>query len=434
MIRHRICEFTSLAKFTVRETPQRSWSNPLIFVLVLIQNYKISRGQRLNETHKLIEKLKKIKWEVAEYQISKSDALHGDINKAIKRILKISDHGRLFKEAAFSLGQLTNISITQGDLKGIKKSKVWDVLLYRAETQGCVKTLLSLSFLVDTNDDLMKFICAYENVTLRFNLKPWKKMAALYSVCKAAERLGCDKNTIKMWTGLSAELSKLPKLKVRKAAMCRGFSNNAKDALLDLDKAFKNDKIMYFLMSGTLLGMIRAGEILSHDKDLDLGVMSDISSSQITEAIFKTGKFWVININKPYCIRLRHVNGVPVDIFWHTEQNGYFLHGSNSIIWSNKVFGLKAQEFWGQTFSIPDDYDQYLIENYGNWKVENKNFDILYDCPNAQQVSHEKAIIHNHNKLFLASQRGDLRKYEYYASKIYEFERFQSNEVLGGVN
>ena len=50
-------------------------------------------------------------------------------------------------------------------------------------------------------------------------------------------------------------------------------------------------------------------------------------------------------------------------------------------------------DFLAKKYLVPTDFDKYLTENYGNWRVPKVNFDCFYDTPNVkQQCTHEGTI------------------------------------------
>src|SRR5690606_8053289 len=49
-------------------------------------------------------------------------------------------------------------------------------------------------------------------------------------------------------------------------------------------------------------------------------------------------------------------------------------HGSAINRWNNSAFALKPYDFRGHTVLGPEDFDRYLTENYGNWRVPVTDF------------------------------------------------------------
>ena len=65
-------------------------------------------------------------------------------------------------------------------------------------------------------------------------------------------------------------------------------------ALKSAKQVFSQSNITFFLISGTLLGAIREGKLLSHDKDIDLGVWDNYSITQLKEIFYNSGCFLCI--------------------------------------------------------------------------------------------------------------------------------------------
>src|SRR5690606_37477131 len=59
------------------------------------------------------------------------------------------------------------------------------------------------------------------------------------------------------------------------------WSAAARQALLDLRSDLSRADVKFFLVSGTLLGCVREGNILGHDKDIDVGVMEDVDFEKV---------------------------------------------------------------------------------------------------------------------------------------------------------
>ncbi len=172
------------------------------------------------------------------------------------------------------------------------------------------------------------------------------------------------------------------------------------DAIVALDEMMKLYESLpgkLFLISGTFLGMIREQRFLEHDYDIDLGcfyeevdceaLMSAIASSKtffIKEVCyfseFKNGEFQ--RSAKPLVIKLIHSSYLTIDIFLHFEEPTTYVHGSSIHLWENTKFDLAKYDFYGMKCWGADDYDRYLTENYGDWRVEKKEFDCDKDTPN----------------------------------------------------
>lgn len=158
----------------------------------------------------------------------------------------------------------------------------------------------------------------------------------------------------------------------------------AKNALLDLHDTLTKKNINFFLVSGTLLGCIRNNNLISYDNDIDIGVMNNINYHDLLASVLSSGHYELLATNFKTIIKVKHLNGIKIDIFIHAIKNGKIWHsGLKKLYWVNTMFALKKIVFLDRYFLIPDDYELYLSENYGaDWKVPRKNFNSIIDTPN----------------------------------------------------
>jgi hypothetical protein len=172
-------------------------------------------------------------------------------------------------------------------------------------------------------------------------------------------------------------------------------------ALIDFEKLYRDLPGELFLVSGTFLGAVREKKFLGHDYDIDFGCFDTefnlelfLDAIQASESLYlkemayylcedeKNGSF--ARSKKPLIIKLLHDSYITIDLFIHFEKNDQYIHGSSIHLWSNTKFALGKYQLYQTTFLGAEDYDLYLTENYGQWRVEKKNFDCDYDTPNLQ--------------------------------------------------
>ena len=99
-------------------------------------------------------------------------------------------------------------------------------------------------------------------------------------------------------------------------------------------------------------------------------------------------------------IRLRHVNGTAIDVFYHVREQRDYWHAGVKARWHNSPFTLAKREFLGREYLIPEDFETYLKENYGDWRMPKTPFDSVYDTPNAEIVNEDEMVVHDY-RLFL---------------------------------
>jgi len=177
------------------------------------------------------------------------------------------------------------------------------------------------------------------------------------------------------------------------------FISDASVALRDLYAAFGEHGTSLFLISGTLLGLVREGTIIGWDKDIDVGVFTEQCPADIAEKIDQHPAFRIGRVDLTSDrLRLVHSNGVWIDVFPHYLEDGLRWHNGTVTRWWNSDFGLRETEFVGVSVMVPDDPELYLDENYGDWRTPNSNFDARIDAPNAEIIDPE----HFHSQLLFS--------------------------------
>lgn len=174
----------------------------------------------------------------------------------------------------------------------------------------------------------------------------------------------------------------------------------AEAALRDLHDVMAARGISIFLISGTLLGVMREGRILGHDKDIDVGVIGSESAAVIRTAAKQSGLFEIQYIPSRDIIKVRHRTGIAIDIFFHYVEGDEVWHGShlhkwvNSKWWSGEEPTFITVAYAGRSLLIPEKWELYLKENYGNWRVPQVKYDASLQAPNRRVRHREKCRIH----------------------------------------
>lgn len=149
-----------------------------------------------------------------------------------------------------------------------------------------------------------------------------------------------------------------------------------------------------FLVSGTLLGVVRDGGLLAHDYDLDIGLLpGDGTAEQVAEILDASGNFGPLNVEK-YRVWGDHHSGVAFDVFLHYEERGRYYHATLTHAWWNSPFGLEPVDIHDQTFWIPDDTETYLRENYGDWRAPIAFYHKSFDTPNREYCNSAEALLY----------------------------------------
>jgi hypothetical protein len=165
----------------------------------------------------------------------------------------------------------------------------------------------------------------------------------------------------------------------------------AEDALIDINNHLKKKGLKPFLMSGTLLGYARQGELLAHDKDVDIGIIGWENQFTVAEALLEAGHYKLdltqLTGHNRFLMSAQDLkNGMAIDIFLFHEKDDHFLHGIDFDMnftqnFKFSKFELKEIEFLDENFYVPANIDQNLKENYGDWKTPAPSYVVTVESP-----------------------------------------------------
>lgn len=189
------------------------------------------------------------------------------------------------------------------------------------------------------------------------------------------------------------------------------WAEGAQRALLDLKTDLDASGVPFFLISGTLLGCVREGHLLKHDKDIDVGIAVDIDIAVMRAHLRRTGRFRIRPLKAQSMVRAIHANGTSIDLFVHWLEDGQMIHQGQKARWTNTPFTLKPCPFLGTTFLVPSDPELYLAENYGDWKTPAKDFDTVVDTPNMAVTDREHFIWYCYNTLLNYHASGSIGRF-----------------------
>ena len=198
---------------------------------------------------------------------------------------------------------------------------------------------------------------------------------------------------------------------VVKATHKRKFPiQNAKAAFNDFMALFPPKQLPWFVMSGTFLGLIREKGFIQHDYDIDVGVFADqIESDAIEKTIGQSDRFVLKQFERqtsgfgaataegtPYLMKLVHVSGVRIDLFFHhldtSKTPTICWHGSSLHRWENTEFALAPYQFYDWPVLGPKDADRYLTEKSGDWRTPVTEFNCSTDTPNLALVANPVTV------------------------------------------
>lgn len=187
----------------------------------------------------------------------------------------------------------------------------------------------------------------------------------------------------------SDNLRALPKIK---PAM---LVQEASIALLALERVLSQNKVNFFLAYGTLLGIVRDGEILPYDKDMDIGIFGDVDKEEIFQIFLNDPSFRVVQSRKgngslrtDRNIVLQHrASDITIDIFYFREVGDTlisgFYHEAGPVLWVFPKFSLTNLSYKGVVFKVPNTPELFFEAMYGaDWRTPDKFFDSVLSAPN----------------------------------------------------
>lgn len=161
--------------------------------------------------------------------------------------------------------------------------------------------------------------------------------------------------------------------------------------LTTVNKALRSQGLKPFLISGSLLGCMRDGRIMPHDKDLDMGLIGWESQFDLAQAILGLGCF-DINLKRLKGEQLFLISAIDqrtniaVDFFMFHDKGDHYLHGIDyqygfTQNFRFSKFDLVETEFLGESFYIPDEWSRMLSENYGQWQTPEPAYVVTVESP-----------------------------------------------------
>jgi hypothetical protein len=198
--------------------------------------------------------------------------------------------------------------------------------------------------------------------------------------------------------------------------------DQAAAALADFADCLARGGYPWFVLSGTLLGIVREGGFLPHDYDIDAGVMADAVDipalvatlnadprfhcndleDQTTFERDPTGRMQVIR--RPVFLKVSHQGGVHIDVFVHYRDPGVIWHASSLFRWDNSDFDLAPYTLTGTPVLGPADADRYLTENYGAWRIPVTEFNSALDTTNQHVVRNPLSVAIFLRRIWMAAR------------------------------
>ncbi len=184
--------------------------------------------------------------------------------------------------------------------------------------------------------------------------------------------------------------------------------DKARKLLFHITKTLDNNKITYHLEGGTLLGIVRDGDLLPWDHDIDLSI--DINDAKRLKSLQRI--FWLKGLKlserkytksfgaiqkgqtrifkvKPIAFSLWNIfdrkfdkKAMIGDIFVKTTDNQHtYWQAKGKIlrVCKSHYNGYSTINYNGHELKIPLNFDDYLTAKYGDWKVPVKEWNCKKD-------------------------------------------------------
>lgn len=186
--------------------------------------------------------------------------------------------------------------------------------------------------------------------------------------------------------------------------------------LTTVNQALREQGLKPFLISGTLLGCMRDGQIMPHDKDLDMGLIGWESQFDLAQVILGLGCF-DINLKRLKGDQLFLISAIDqrtniaIDFFMFHDKGDHFLHGIDyqygfTQNFKFSKFELVETPFLGESFYIPDQWSRMLTENYGTWETPEPAYVVTVESPGLTEQGSVKHQLIAHLELLKTINNG----------------------------
>lgn len=169
------------------------------------------------------------------------------------------------------------------------------------------------------------------------------------------------------------------------------YHKRMKNMLLRTIDILNEKKFKYWLEAGTLLGILREGDLISWDYDADIGIPAESADDImklrlefLPKYLIKRRKIespWIPGDMRAIKVKttwekIRQIN-FHVDLFCvYPTKDKYRWVDSNALKHVDRKYydTLKTIEWEGRTINIPNYAEEYLSLRYGNWQVPEQNY------------------------------------------------------------
>ncbi|EOU1471985.1 LicD family protein [Clostridium perfringens] len=187
------------------------------------------------------------------------------------------------------------------------------------------------------------------------------------------------------------------------------FKEHAKDCLETIKENLDKNNLHFWLDYGTLLGAMREKDFIAHDLDIDLGMFYENQVEEVEKAFKEANikKVREFTLDGKVVEQTYSYKGLYFDIFYYfKDENLMWTYGFtfknnklNKVSYKDKDVstgfegmkyfvrkrGLEKIMFKGKEYTVPENPDGYLRENYGpNYMTPIKEWDYV-EAPTNQE-------------------------------------------------
>ena len=188
-------------------------------------------------------------------------------------------------------------------------------------------------------------------------------------------------------------------IKIEERLKSRKLCKYGASMLQRVTQALSAEKVQHFAEFGTLLGIIREGKLLDHDTDMDFALPPDAAADIALESLLANGFnfYWGFEYDGQITEFTLVWEDIHVDFFlYFRDDEGCFYYQdyvdnydkthSRIVSWTPRRYkypslkGIAYRSVYGIEVPVPENYDEWLTAQYGNWRIPNKNWDYTKDA------------------------------------------------------
>lgn len=163
------------------------------------------------------------------------------------------------------------------------------------------------------------------------------------------------------------------------------FRKRGKEVLQIAKIILDNLEVRFWLSSGTCLGWFRQCSVISHGKDMDIGMWIKDYNKQLIDEFQNNGLYLEHlfgRVEDSFQMSFKTIDDIKLDIFFFYEEGTYMWNGGTQAKTGKKFkyifpnFSLCWTEFLGMKVRIPCETISYIEANYGkSWAEPIKRWD-----------------------------------------------------------